>query len=247
MFHLEHQKYHAWQFLFWIEGGATVTFAIIALLWLPLSPAKWWFLTERQKALARHRILSDSSVTVDEKLNIKDAFSPFKDGIYWVWAFISLCLGVPLASVNNFLPQIVASLGYSTVKTNLYTVAPNIVGTVCLVAFTFSSDYFRERSIHICIPLAITLIGFVILGSIDPVANRGVAYFACFMLCAGVRLSFLALGFTALLSSLQASSPSVLVATWYNNNTPHESRRAVVSAVNGMWCPKCEASFCLLT
>lgn len=65
-----------------------------------------------------------------------------------VWALICLSFGVPLASVNNFLPQIVASLGYSPVKTNLYTVAPNIVGTVALIILTQSSDYFRERSIH---------------------------------------------------------------------------------------------------
>lgn len=61
---------------------------------------------------------------------------------------ISLSFGVPLASVNNFLPQIVASLGYSTVKTNLFTIAPNVVGTVALLILTFSSDHFRERSIH---------------------------------------------------------------------------------------------------
>lgn len=65
-----------------------------------------------------------------------------------IWALISISFGVPLASVNNFLPQIVGSLGYSTIKTNLYTVAPNIVGTVALLALAFSSDHFRERSIH---------------------------------------------------------------------------------------------------
>lgn len=70
------------------------------------------------------------------------------DGTCRLWALISLSFGVPLASVNNFLPQIVASLGYSTIKTNLFTVAPNIVGTVALLLLTFSSDYFRERSIH---------------------------------------------------------------------------------------------------
>lgn len=64
------------------------------------------------------------------------------------WALISLSFGVPLASVNNFLPQIVGSLGYSTIRTNLFTVAPNVVGTVAVLALTFSSDYFRERSIH---------------------------------------------------------------------------------------------------
>jgi len=155
----------------------------------------------------------DSSVTVDERLDIRDAFRPFKDPMYWLWALISISFGVPLASVNNFLPQIVASLGYSTIKTNLFTVAPNIVGTVALLLLTFSSDYFRERSIHICIPLVTAVIGFIVLGSIDVVANKHTAYFACFLLTIG------------------AFAPSVLVSAWYSNNTPSESRRAVVAAV----------------
>lgn len=97
------------------------------------------------------------------QIDWRDAFRPFiQDWRYIVWALLALGLGVPLASVGNFLPQIgmssavvgfpragirpfdeherehsttprkleapltssVARLGYSTVKTNLYTVAP---------------------------------------------------------------------------------------------------------------------------
>ncbi|KAJ3965331.1 major facilitator superfamily domain-containing protein [Lentinula raphanica] len=213
VFQINNPHHHSWQYLFWIEGSGTVTFALFAFFWLPRSSDTWWILTEEEKAVARRRILEDSSSEIDEKFSFREAFKPFKNPLYWVWALISLSLGVPLASVNNFLPQIVASLGYSTVKTNLFTVAPNIVGTVALLVLTFSSDYFRERSIHVAIPLAVSLSGFVVLGCIDPIAHRGVAYFACFLLTAG------------------ASAPSVLVATWYNNNTPQESRRAVVTAV----------------
>ncbi|KAJ4484736.1 MFS general substrate transporter [Lentinula edodes] len=213
VFQIKNPRHHAWQYLFWIEGSGTVTFALFAFFWLPRTSDTWWILTEEEKAVARRRILEDSSSEINENFSFREAFRPFKNPLYWVWAMISLSLGVPLASVNNFLPQIVASLGYSTVKTNLFTVAPNIVGTVALLVLTFSSDYFRERSIHIMIPLAVSLAGFVLLGCINPLAHRGVAYFACFLLTAG------------------ASAPSVLVATWYNNNTPQESKRAVVTAV----------------
>ncbi|KAG5721499.1 hypothetical protein E4T56_gene13225 [Termitomyces sp. T112] len=216
VFHIEVIKYKSWQFLFWIEGGATICLAVICFFWLPRSPSTWWILSDREKTIARARVLSDSSVKVDERLNIQDAFRPFLDPMYWLWAMISVSFGVPLASVNNFLPQIVASLGYSTVKTNLFTVAPNIVGTVALLILTFSSDYFRERSIHICIPLITAVVGFIILGSIDVVEYKRTAYFACFLLTMG------------------AFAPSVLVSAWYSNNTPSESRRAVVAAVMGM-------------
>ncbi|KDR84954.1 hypothetical protein GALMADRAFT_260658 [Galerina marginata CBS 339.88] len=213
VFHIHSSKYHSWQFLFWIEGAGTISLAVVAWFWLPKSPSTWKKLSNRQRAVAKARILVDSSVVSDEKLNIRDAFRPFADPMYWLWALISLSFGVPLASVNNFLPQIVASLGYSTIRTNLLTVAPNIVGTVALLLLTFSSDHFRERSIHICIPVGIAIAGFIILGSIDVLAHRGIAYFACFLLTSG------------------AFAPSVLVSAWYSNNTVNESRRAVVAAV----------------
>ncbi|KAF7347861.1 MFS general substrate transporter [Mycena venus] len=213
VFHINNSKYHSWQFLFWIEGAGTVVFATFAWFWLPRTPGTWSFLTARQKEIARARILADSSVVIDEKVNIGDAFAPFKSILYWVWILISISLGVPLASVNNFLPQIIAGFHYSTVKTNLYTVAPNILGTVALLLLTFSSDYFRERSIHICIPLATGITGFLILRFINVLEHLHVAYFACFLITMG------------------AFAPSVLVATWYSNNTNQESRRAVVAAV----------------
>lgn len=189
VFHIKHSKYKGWQFLFWIEGASTVIFALIAFLWLPRSPATWWYLNPREKEIARIRILSDSSVTVDERLSLRDSFRALESPMYWVWAGVNLTLGVPLASVNNFLPQIVASLGYSAVKTNLFTVAPNIVGAITLLVLTFSSDYFRERSIHICGPLLIGLTGFIVLGSIDVARHKNIAYFACFLLTMGVSVS----------------------------------------------------------
>lgn len=136
------------------------------------------------------------------------------DPLYWLWAVISLALGVPLASVNNFLPQIVASLGYSTIKTNLYTVAPNIVGTVSLLCLTFSSDYFYERSIHICIPLATTLVGFVVLGSIDVVKHTGVRY--AFILACDVPDLLLGGVLRLLLADHGGMVPSILGGTAAN-------------------------------
>lgn len=64
-------------------GASTVCFAIFAYFWLPRSPSTWWLLSDREKTVARARILADSSVTVDENLNIRDAFRPLKDPLYW--------------------------------------------------------------------------------------------------------------------------------------------------------------------
>jgi hypothetical protein len=48
--------------------------------------------------------------------------------------------------------------------------------------------------------LSISLIGMIILASIDALENKGVAYFACFLMASGAYI------------------PSVLVHSWYVHN-----------------------------
>jgi MFS family permease len=156
----------------------------------------------------------DSSIVVDAKFDFRHAIQIFrKDRLWPFYMMAGFCVGVPLFSVSNFLPQIVARLGYDTVKTNLYTVAPNIAGSIFLVIVAFSSDYFMERSLHLATCLAITCVGFIVLAAIDVTKNIGVGYFCCFLLCCG--------GFIT----------SPLLSTWYNNNTPDENHRAILTPV----------------
>lgn len=205
---------YGWQYLFLIEGSLTVAGGIIAIMLLPKSAATAYFLTEDEKALAYHRIAMNSSTEVDSKFSFKQAIRVFTQDKLWpFYMAIGFCTGVPLFSVSNFLPQIIAQLGFGTVKTNLYTVAPNVVGACCVVFVAFSSDYWGDRSIHLSATLATTAIGFVVLAAVDVPNHLGVGYFACFMLCAG--------GFIT----------SPLLSTWYNNNTPDENQRAILTPV----------------
>jgi hypothetical protein len=124
-----------------------------------------------------------------------------------------MCLGVPLQSVSLFLPQIVGRLGYDKIKTNLYTVAPNIVGACVLLILAFVSDYTRLRFPFIALGFLLTFIGFIIYATIDVEHSLTVAYFACFMMTWGT------------------SAPSVLLSTWYNNNVADENRRVTLTSV----------------
>lgn len=204
---------HGWQYLFLIEGAATVFFSVIAFIYLPRSVSDAKFFNEEEKALAFHRIQTDSSAVVGEEISLREAVKVFKHPITIVWLVISVCVGVPINSVNNWFPQIIEQLGKGTVQTNLYTVAPNIFGAVCLLILAFASDFTQIRSIYIMISFIVTIIGFAVYGAIDVKSNTGVAYFTCFLMTAG------------------GSASSVILAAWYNNNTPGEMKRAVLSAV----------------
>lgn len=91
--------------------------------------------------------------------------------------------------------------------------APNVSGAVVLLILAFTSDYARLRSPFIVTGFLLTFVGFIIYATIDVTNQSKVAYFACFMMTWGT------------------SAPSVLLSTWYNNNTPHEGRRVVLTSV----------------
>ncbi|KAG0647793.1 putative transporter [Hyphodiscus hymeniophilus] len=213
VFRITNTSLYPWRYLFLIEGSLTLLFALFAFFYLPGSAATAKFLNESEKKLAYHRIQVDSSSTVDEKFNLKDSLKIFNQPTTYAFLAIEICLGVPLQSVSLFLPQIVARLGYDTIKTNLYTVAPNISGAVMLLVLAFTSDYTRRRGPFIVLGFLFTFIGFIIYATIDVLEQKHVAYFATFMMCWGT------------------SAPSVLLSTWYNNNIPHEGRRVVLTSI----------------
>ncbi|ESX01477.1 D-galactonate transporter [Ogataea parapolymorpha DL-1] len=213
LFQIKTERLHGWQILFLVEGGATVIVAVFAFFYLPRTVEKAAFLTEEERECAIWRIRTDSSSLSTEKVSLMDAIKVFKHPVAIAWMFEEIFIGVPLNSINNWFPQIIESLGKGTVMTNLYTVAPNVWGAVALIFWCFASDLLRVRSIFIVLAVASTLIGFVVFGCIDTQAHIGVAYFSCFLMTTG------------------SSASSVLTSTWYNNNTPNENRRVVISAV----------------
>lgn len=191
----------------------TVIVALVAYMWLPATPQTAWFLNEAERKVAERRTLRDLSSAGSHDFNIKAMFKEWNNWKMILWCIISFTYPVAFATTSNFLPQIVQRLGYSVIKTNLWTVAPNAVGFVVLLCITWSSDYFRERTFHIVISLCISLVGLIILATIDVLKNKTVAYFACFMLASGAYI------------------PSCLVHSWHNNNNLNENARAATTGL----------------
>ncbi|KAG5941417.1 hypothetical protein E4U53_007409 [Claviceps sorghi] len=202
----------AWRYLFLLEGSVTVLFAVSAYCYLPGQAATARFLGDEERRLALRRIRVDSSSAVSEPFRLGEALGIFRLPSSYAFLAIELCLGVPLQSVALFLPQIIQRLGYSTVRTNLYTVAPSVTGAVMLLLLAFASDRLRLRFPLIVLGFAFTCVGFVLYASV-PDDDVTLAYFATFLMCWGT------------------SAPSVLLSTWYNNNIAHEGRRVTLTSV----------------
>ncbi|KAJ5947065.1 hypothetical protein N7466_000080 [Penicillium verhagenii] len=208
VFQINNSAVKGWQWLFIIEGSMTLIAGITGFFLLPDAPQTAWFLDDREKKAAIARSLRDSSSEISTGFDWKACCQTWNTWQFPVWCVITFTYPVAYATAMNFFPLIVERLGFSTVKTNLWTVAPNLVGAVVLLCVAKSSDFFRERTVHIVFSLTISLVGMVILAAIDVLNNKGVAYFACFLMAAGAYI------------------PSCLVHAWHNNNNVNENSRA---------------------
>lgn len=101
VFHIEHSVIEGWGYLFLIEGGLTVIFAVIAFWWLPANPQTAWFLNQDEREAAKCRILRDSSKEVEVDFNWKECFSTWKNWKFFPWCVISFTYPVAFSTSAN--------------------------------------------------------------------------------------------------------------------------------------------------
>lgn len=101
-----------------------------------------------------------------------------------------------------------------TVKANLYTVGPNLVASVVQLTMTWLSDRYQQRATYASGSLVVSILGWILLGTLDLVNQPKVGYFLTYLIpCA----TFV---------------PSNLVPVWLSSNTPTTTGRAVSLGLN---------------
>ncbi|ORY81511.1 putative MFS transporter [Protomyces lactucae-debilis] len=173
-----------WQWLFLLEGIATV-FAGAASWWLIQDfPDTAKFLTERERAQVIWRLQRDQQKSAaGEGFSVRSVLRAFFDVKVLLACVIYIgCLG-PLYAFSLFLPTIISTLGYSGTTAQLYSVAPYVVaafGTICL---GYIGDRFGYRSLLNMLSSTIAIIGFaLLLGE----RNKNIQYLGTFLGALGV-------------------------------------------------------------
>lgn len=119
MFHIHGGSRPNWSYLFFLEGGLTILWALVLLALLPSSTSSAWFLNDEEKATACARLEQDSVTSLEGGFSWREAFGEFRTVHGYIRIVMSFTAGVTLTSNANFLAMIVKRLGYSVIKTNL--------------------------------------------------------------------------------------------------------------------------------
>lgn len=179
--------YNGWPFIFFVEGAITVLFGILTMFFLPHVPAEAKFLTEEERgaAVARMRMDAHGATNTGDVEGEKFNWVWVKRAILnWQTLILSLnffAIITPIYSFSLFLPTIIKTLGYTSVKAQLLTVPPNIAGFFSVLLVGHFSDKAKVRGPFMIGLALLAIIGYIMqIASARPLTRYGGTFFvAC--------------------------------------------------------------------
>ncbi|KAF2466402.1 pantothenate transporter liz1 [Lindgomyces ingoldianus] len=208
----------AWRWVFIIEGVITVIIAFTAFFILPNFPRTTPWLTEEERQLAVYRLQEDvgeddwtSSASQSFFHGLKLALLDIKT---WVLTVLLLSI-VSSASVTNFFPTVVKTLGYGNVETLLLTAPPYVLAVITTYLNAWHADRTGERFLHISLPLCVGVAAFILAAATHSTAPR---YVAMMLMVPGVYTGY------------------VVALAWISNSLPRPAakRAAALAFINAI-------------
>ncbi|KAF2194415.1 pantothenate transporter liz1 [Zopfia rhizophila CBS 207.26] len=208
----------AWRWVFIIEGVITVVIAFAAFAILPNFPRTTPWLSEEERQLAVYRLQEDigeddwtGSASQSFFHGLKLALLDLKT---WILTILLLSI-VSSASVTNFFPTVVKTLGYGNVETLLLTAPPYCLAVITTYLNAWHADRTGERFFHITIPLCVGVAAFILAAATHHIAPR---YVAMMLMVPGVYTGY------------------VVALAWISNSLPRPAakRAAALAFINAV-------------
>ena len=176
----------SWRWLFIIEGAMAIVMSLPVYFLLLTFPETSKVLSERERYIAINRFgrgaTRQTDVTWDTKTFLKVMSRPST----YVFFVSYICLLIVAVALGTFLPIILNTFaGFSSHDSNKYTAAIYFVAIPCYAAWSWHSDWTRERMWHYLLPIFLAIPCFAIwthvasnksFGGISPIALYGIGF-----------------------------------------------------------------------
>ncbi|KAI9821280.1 MAG: hypothetical protein M1827_004016 [Pycnora praestabilis] len=205
-----------WRWIFVIEGLATIVLAALGKFIIVDWPEDSKLLNREEKALLFKRLADDGHFARMDRLDRIAFFRSFFDWKVWVAAFMYFGVVVTGYSTSYFTPTILAELGWTSTKAQVYSIPIYIFAAVAALLTAWLTDKLHHRFGFIVFGNMVAAIGYIILlcqGPAKTGLTAGVKYMAVYFITVGVYIAF----------------PVTLV--WLGNNLSGHYKRAIGSAI----------------
>lgn len=168
--------------------------------------ARW--LKPSERAYIKSRLEADQGKSALERpITLRDIGNVFKDYKIIIGGFMYFGLIVPAYGYAYFAPSIIKNFGYSTIKTQLYSVPPWAAAFGFSMLIAWASDRSRHRFGFVMLPICVSITGFAMLLAVSPASNA--AYAALFLVTSGTY------------------SAMPIIVCWFTMNLGGHHRRSV--------------------
>ena len=169
-----------WQWLFVIEGSATVGIGVICSLIMPEFPHNSRILSQLERDMAVWRIESEAGAAegTEDESTLRGFAKALCDPKLLLLIFCNM-LSQAQGSIANYFPTLIASLNFSNTISLLLTAPPYILAGMVYYGIMFYSD--RKNTVY---PMILVCIAIAIGMYIIPMAtvNVGARYFSMMIL-----------------------------------------------------------------
>ncbi|KAL4939801.1 hypothetical protein BDV06DRAFT_230815 [Aspergillus oleicola] len=176
-----------WRWLFIIEGCGSVVVALLVFLLLPDDYETARFLTEEDREIMRVRAALNARYNGKPDFDWAEVIKALEDPKLYISCWSQFWADICSFGLSTFLPLIIQSLGFGTVKTQLLTIPVFFWAAVGFIGVSWLSDHFRKRAAFMIPSCLVTAIGYAInLGT--PSSNQAVQYFSTFLIAPGIYI-----------------------------------------------------------
>lgn len=154
-----------WQWMFVIEGLPTILLGFVCYLMLADRPSKARWLDDEEKAIVQ-RVLDADADTADsaERNVLLELRKAVSDPRVWLLAFVYFSIACGNYAFTFWLPTMIKGLGVDNLaKVGLYSALPYAFAGAGVLLISRSSDYFKERRIHVGGFLVLSAVAFALM------------------------------------------------------------------------------------
>ena len=156
-------RIHTWRNIFFFEGLFTVLIGLGAPFLMPRSPAECWFLNERERKIATIRLKLKSGADEAEHIRPHHVKRAVFNITNYFCAFGFFFINITVQGISLFMPTILADLGWTATKAQLYSVPPYVCACLIAIAIAFVSDKTNRRGLYLAIFTLPAIAGFSIM------------------------------------------------------------------------------------
>lgn len=180
---VESTPIHTWRNIFFFEGILTMLVAGIAVFYLPQTPESCTFLNPRERMIAAERLALEHKANPNEKVEPRHVKMAMLSVNNYICAFGYFLINISVQGISVFLPTILADLGWTATKAQLYSVPPYVLASATSILVAFVSDRTRMRGIYLAAFAILPTIGFALLRSSH---SSSIKYMAVYFVSVGI-------------------------------------------------------------